>query len=254
MGMQTETGSPADAAGLPLIRPLVTVDVAIFMVQENRLHVLLVTRPAGANEPFPGMLALPGGFVDVAQDQDLESCAHRKLRQKTGIKAPYLEQVGSWGGRERDPRGWSATHVYFALIPPQPLAAGSAAPDSGWFPVDGKGVKHKLAFDHTRLLEAAIQRLRSKVEYTSLPAYLLPEEFTLSELQRMYEVVLERPLEKSAFRTRVFSAGLVEPVDKVRAGNNRPAQLYKLAHARKPVFFPRTFSPRKHEADAGSDG
>jgi len=249
--MKTETYHPVDAAGLPLHRPLVTVDVAIFMVQEDRLHVLLVHRPDGLREPFPGMLALPGGFVDVAQDQDLESCAHRKLHQKTGVKTPYLEQVGSWGSRERDPRGWSVTQVYFALIPPQPLAGAAHAGDADWFPVDSKRVKHNLAFDHAKLLGAAIQRLRNKVEYTSLPAFLLPEEFTLSELQRMYEVVLERPVEKSAFRTRVFAAGLVKPLDKMRGGNNRPAQLYRLAHARKPVFFPRTFSPRKHE-DADS--
>lgn len=247
MGMDAQSKSAA--AGLPTQRPLVTVDVVIFMVSEERLHVLLVNRPEGAGEPYPGMLALPGGFVDVARDQDLEACAHRKLQEKTGVKTPYLEQVGGWGGMERDPRGWSATHVYFALLPPQPLVAGANARDAGWYPVEGKRVRHKLAFDHARLLEAAIARLRSKVEYTSLPAFLLPEEFTLSELQRMYEVVLERPVEKSAFRTRVFSAGLVKPLDKMRGGNNRPAQLYKLAHARKLVFFPRTFSPRKNEAD-----
>ena len=95
------------------------------------------------------------------------------------------------------------------------------------------------------LLETAIQRLRNKVEYTSLPAYLLPEEFTLGDLQHMYEVVLERPIEKSAFRTRVFAADLVVPVDKVRGGPNRPAQLYRLTHPQEIVYFPRTFSPRK---------
>lgn len=100
-------------------------------------------------------------------------------------------------------------------------------------------------FDHTKLLKAAIQRLRNKVEYTSLPEYLLPEEFTLSDLQRMYEVVLERNIEKSAFRTRVFAANLVEPVDKVHAGPNRPAQLYRLVNPKEIVYFPRTFSPRK---------
>lgn len=92
-----------------------------------------------------------------------------------------------------------------------------------------------------------MQRLRNKVEYISLPAFLLPDEFTLSDLQQMYEVMLERPLEKSAFRTRVFAAGLVKPVNKVRVGNNRPAQLYRLVHSRTAVFFPRTFSPRKND-------
>lgn len=231
------------ASTLPQARPLTTVDVVIFTVLENSLHVLLVSRPDTANEPYPGMHALPGGFVNVDTDSDLESCAVRKLQQKTGVQTPYLEQVGSWGGRMRDPRGWSATHVYFSLIPPpEDLDA-----DAAWFPVEGGRVKVKLAFDHNLLLEAAVQRLRSKVEYTSLPAFLLPDEFTLSELQQMYEVILERPLEKSAFRTRVFAADLVKPANKIRVGNNRPAQLYQLVHARKTIFFPRTFSPRKNE-------
>lgn len=227
-------------------RPLTTVDVVIFTVLDEKLHVLLVARPDTSDEPFKKMWALPGGFIDIRQDIDLESCALRKLQQKTGVKSPYLEQVGSWGGLERDPRGWSATHVYFALIPtPQNLPHGDQNSDAAWFPVTGLGVNMKLAFDHTKLLEAAIQRLRNKVEYTSLPAHLLPEEFALSDLQRMYEVVLERHIEKSAFRTRVFAANLVKPVDKVRAGPNRPAQLYRLAHPKEIVYFPRTFSPRK---------
>lgn len=231
-------------------RPLTTVDVVIFTVLEGCLQVLLVTRPNEPDEPYPGMWALPGGLVDVEQDLDLESCALRKLQQKTAVKSPYLEQVGSWGGIKRDPRAWSATHVYFALIPaPANPPQGTVNADAAWFPVEAQRVAVKLAFDHAKLLEAAILRLRSKVEYTSLPAYLLPKEFTLSELQRMYEVVLERPLEKSAFRTRVFAADLVEAVDKVRAGPNRPARLYRLANAHEIVYFPRTFSPRKVSED-----
>ncbi len=227
-------------------RPITTVDVVIFTVLDECLHVLLVTRAAAADEPYPGMWALPGGFVDVHKDVDLESCALRKLQQKTGVKTPYLEQVGSWGGLKRDPRYWSATHVYFALIPsPSQALQGANNTDAAWFPIEDNQVSVRLAFDHTKLLDAAIQRLRNKVEYTSLPAYLLPEEFTLSDLQRMYEVVLERPLEKSAFRTRVVAANLVVKVDKVRGGPNRPAQLYRLAHPQEIVYFPRTFSPRK---------
>jgi ADP-ribose pyrophosphatase YjhB (NUDIX family) len=227
-------------------RPLTTVDVVIFTVLEEGLHVLLVSRPDTPDEPFKKMWALPGGFIDIQEDIDLESCALRKLRQKTGVQSPYLEQVGSWGGLERDPRGWSATHVYFAMIPaPQKPPHGAQNTEIAWFPITEHGVKMKLAFDHTKLLEAAIQRLRNKVEYTSLPAYLLQEEFTLSDLQHMYEIVLERHIEKSAFRTRVFAADLVEPVDKVRAGPNRPAQLYRLIHPKEIVYFPRTFSPRK---------
>jgi hypothetical protein len=107
------------------------------------------------------------------------------------------------------------------------------------------GVKTRLAFDHARILKAGITRLRNKVEYTSLPAYLLPREFTLSDLQRVYEIVLDRGLEKSAFRTRVLSTDLLEPMPRMREGPNRPAQLYRLNEPSRLVYFPRTFGPRR---------
>jgi 8-oxo-dGTP diphosphatase len=229
------------APQLSFPRPLTTVDVVIFAIREDALHVLLVQRGADDGEPFPRAFALPGGFVDVAQDKDLAACAVRKLRDKTGMVAPYLEQLGSWGSAVRDPRGWSATHAYFALMPAQP-ANTALASDAQWFPLDAGKVKPKLAFDHGEILDAAVQRLRSKVEYTSLPAYLMPPEFTLPDLQKVYEIVLDRPLEKSAFRTRMLSADLIEPVAKMRKGPNRPAQLYRLKKAKAPVFFARTFN------------
>jgi len=220
-------------------RPLTTVDVVILAIRDDALHVLLVQRPAGEGEPFPGAWALPGGFVDVDKDKDLAACAMRKLKEKTGIASPYLEQLGSWGSAARDPRGWSATHAYFALLP----AANNHAADAQWFSVIAGKVKPKLAFDHGEILGAAIQRLRSKVEYTSLPAYLMPSEFTLPDLQKVYEIVLDRPLEKSAFRTRMLAADLIEPVARMRKGPNRPAQLYRLKKAKAPVYFARSFNP-----------
>jgi ADP-ribose pyrophosphatase YjhB (NUDIX family) len=227
-------------------RPLVSVDVVIFTVRQQRLEVLLVRRKDEPGEPFPGSWALPGGFVDVARDQDIASCARRKLQEKTGVASPYLEQLGSWGGAQRDPRGWSTTHVYFALIPaPDGLAAGGNAADAAWMPVAGNGVRAALAFDHAELLAAALARLRSKVEYTSLPAQLLPREFTLSELQQVFEIVLGRQIEKSAFRTRVLAADFLEELPRRREGSNRPAQLYRQRHPREVVFFPRPFSPRR---------
>jgi len=223
------------------------VDVVIFTVLNDQLHVLLVKRAEGVKEPFPGQWALPGGFVDVEKDESLAACAQRKLKEKTGIEAPYLEQLGSWGDAKRDPRGWSATHVYFALLPfaSVHLQKGANTADIDWYAIDDAQVASALAFDHESILAAAIERLRSKAEYTSLPAYLLPEEFTLPELQHAYEVVLGRPVEKSAFRTRVMSAELVEETEGRRVGPNRPAQLYRLKSPGELIFFPRTFSPRK---------
>ncbi len=224
-------------------RPLTTVDVVIFAIRNEALHVLLVRRPKAEGEPFPDALALPGGFVDIGRDRDLEACAMRKLKEKTGVTSPYLEQLGSWGSAARDPRGWSATHAYFALIPEEAAGQAALAPDVQWFPLAAGKAAPKLAFDHGAILAAAVARLRNKVEYTSLPAYLMPSEFTLPDLQRVYEIVLGRSLEKSAFRTRILAADMIEPTEKMRRGPNRPAQLYRLKKGREPVYFVRTFNP-----------
>jgi len=240
--------APAD---LDFERPLVTVDVAIFSVEGGLLQVLLVQRPDAADEPFPGRWALPGGFVDVARDRTLHDCALRKLREKTGVAAPYLEQLGSWGSAMRDPRGWSATHAWFALVyrppglaPAAPPAIGAGTTAAQWMDVDDAARK-RLAFDHNQILAAAVERLRSKVEYTSLPAYLLPEPFTLPQLQQTYEVVLGRPLDKSAFRKRMLDASFLQEAGMVDGGSGRPAMGYRIAERDSAATFPRTFKARE---------
>ena len=227
-------------------QPLTTVDVVIFTVLDGQLQVLLVQRPAAADEPFPGRWALPGGFVDTSRDTHLLACARRKLKEKTGLSTPYLEQLGSWGSRDRDPRGWSSTHVYFALVPApglKPKKGGNAA-DVNWEPVDAVMDRRALAFDHGDILDAAVQRLRSKVEYTSLPAYLLTEPFTLPQLQRTYEIILGRPVDKSGFRTRTLAADFLDEVGPIEGDFNRAALAYRLRDRERVVTFPRTFSPR----------
>jgi 8-oxo-dGTP diphosphatase len=224
-------------------RPFTTVDLVIFSVRNSELTVLLVQRPSESGEPYPGRWALPGGFIDTARDQDLEACARRKLLEKTGVEAPYLEQLGSFGSRTRDPRGWSATHVYFALAPSDvvALSPGGNASDSCWFKVHGDAVNEDLAFDHGEILRAGLTRLRSKVEYTSLPAFMLPGEFTLTQLQRIYEVILGRQLEKKSFRTRMLAADIIVELPRKLSGANRPAQLYKLKRRRQAHVFSRPF-------------
>jgi 8-oxo-dGTP diphosphatase len=227
-------------------RPYTTVDVAIFTLLDDALKVLLVRRPLDEADPFPGLWALPGGFVDIDRDADLVSCAKRKLLEKTSVASPYLEQLGSWGGAHRDPRGWFATHAYFALMPAHGvvLTKGANAADVAWFAVDEVLRRPKLAFDHAEILSAAVERLRSKVEYTSLPAFLLAEPFTLPQLQRTYEVVLGRPVDKSGFRTRMMSADFLDEAGQVESASNRPPMGYRLKDRSQAVVFPRTFSPR----------
>lgn len=230
--------------GVDFERPLVTVDLAIFSVSDSALHVLLVRRPDEVTDPFPGRWALPGGFVDLAKDQSLLDCAIRKLREKTGVQSPYLEQLGSWGNAQRDPRGWSATHAYFALIQGQgeELKVGQLQGTAltQWFKVS-EAKQIPLAFDHAEILEAAIARLQSKVEYTSLPAFLLEEPFTLPQLQQSYETVLSRPLDKSAFRKRMLDAQFLEESGSFDGPLGRVAMGYRIKDRQQATTFPRPF-------------
>jgi 8-oxo-dGTP diphosphatase len=234
------------SVGMPLDRPFTTVDVVIFTVLGEELQVLLVQRPDAVGEPYPSCWALPGGYVDVTLDENLLSCAERKLMDKTSVSTPYLEQLGSWGSMDRDPRGWSATHVFFALIPGADveLTNGANAADVKWFKVDAAPRRPTLAFDHADILAAAVERLRSKVEYTSLPAFLLAEPFTLPQLQHIYEVVLGRAVDKSGFRTRALAADFLDEVGVVEGGSKRSAVGYRLRDRQNVTIFPRTFSPR----------
>lgn len=214
-------------------QPYTTVDVVIFTVADGALRVLLSRRPPDPNEPYPATPCLPGGYIDIAQDATLYDCALRKLREKTGFAAPYLEQLGSWGSAGRDPRGWTATHVYFALVPPPPDAAA--------WPQADAACAQPLAFDHNDILRTALARLRSKVEYTSLPAFLLAEPFTLPQLQRVYEIILGRALDKSAFRKRTLDAGLLVEDGMTSGGFGRNAMGYRLVQRDSAIHFPRPF-------------
>jgi len=184
-------------------------------------------------------------FIDIHKDRDLDAAALRKLREKTGVRAPYLEQLQGFGSKARDPRGWSTTFVYFALIASDQveLAHGGNADAVRWQPVGGAHQVPKLAFDHSQILEVALQRLYNKVEYTSLPAHLLPKEFTLSDLQQVYQIVLGRAVDKSAFRKRIKDGDFLEEiVGQFRLGANRPAQLYRIREGQGPVYFNRVMS------------
>jgi 8-oxo-dGTP diphosphatase len=168
----------------------------------------------------------------------------RRLFQKTGIKSSYLEQLGSWGSKSRDPRGWSTTHAYFALLAADAVTLSTRDGLIQWHPVDALSPRKRLAFDHAEILRTALERLRSKVEYTSLPAFLLAEPFTLPQLQKMYEIVLGRAIDKSGFRTRAMAAEFLREEGFLEVGSPRPAMGYRLKDRASVVYFPRTLSTR----------
>ena len=223
--------------------PLTSVDLVIFTLQSHTLKVLLVER---GDHPFKGRWALPGGFVDLKRDKDLDATATRKLREKTGVDISYLEQLQGFGSAVRDPRGWSATFAYFALIDAEGvvLSHGGGSRAAAWVAVHELENRIDLAFDHGDIVATALQRLRAKVEYSSLPVHLLAPEFTLTDLQQVYETILGRTVDKSAFRKRIKEGDFLEEITgKQRHGSNRPAQLYRLRSGHAVFYFNRTMSP-----------
>lgn len=218
--------------------PLATVDVTIFTVINGCLNVLLVRRQGF---PHKGEWSLPGGFIDLVGDNDLDATAMRKLKDKTGVDAPYLEQVGTVGGKTRDPRGWSLTVLYFALMSSEMmrLRAGSGASEVAWRPVKDGKVEESLAFDHAHLLKMAVERLRNKARYTMLPGYVLPEAFTLTELINIYRVLLEDDIDNPMMRRRLLRTNLLEETGGLRGGDTRPAKLYRFAREAAQHVFER---------------
>lgn len=224
-GKQTEQEFLRDYDPTAFDRPNTLVDTVIFTVLDGCLQVLTVKR---ANHPFKDQWSLVGGFVDISQDRDIEATAKRKLQEKTGVSAPYLEQYGSVGNAQRDPRGWSVTNVYFALIPNHKvhLQAGEGAVDIKWSAISDDKIKDKLAFDHAEILKGCIERLRSKLLYTSLPVHLMPKGFTLRQLQTVYEIILDQQLEHKSFRRRILAADILEETGEMHHERGRPAALY----------------------------
>lgn len=209
----------------PQIHPLVSADVAIFSVEQDALQVLLVKR---AREPEMGRWALPGAVLKPELDRDLQATAIRALRDKLSVDVGHLAQVETYSGKDRDPRGFSVAVLFYALLPRDQVNAivKSKVEAVEWVPV--KRLQRSLAFDHAVLLDRAIVALREAVEGHALPLHLLPEKFTLTELQRICEAVLDKSLDKGVFRRRLrTSTDLVEVEGEFLLGAQRPAQLYR---------------------------
>lgn len=209
-------------------------DIVIFTIESGQLKVLLINRE---NQPFKGHWALPGGFIH--DNESPEEAALRVLKNKAGVKNFYLEQLYTFAGSGRDPRGNVITVTYFALVPPEKIKIQSAkAQDPTLFSLKKLP---KLAFDHGKIIDYALKRLQAKLEYTNAIYSLLPQYFPFNDLQKAYETILGRKLDKRNFRKKFLQLGLIRATNKIQQGTRqRPAQLYKFI-SRKPSELKKFF-------------
>lgn len=203
-------------------RPAVTTDNVIFGFDEGELKILLIKR---AQEPFKDCWALPGGFMDM--DEDAETCALRELEEETGIKNAFVEQLYTFTKVDRDPRSRVVSIAYYALVKlsDYSICAGDDAFQAQWFPLSEVP---DLAFDHAHVLSVAIRRLKGKIKYQPVGFELLPEKFTIPELQRLYEAVLQLQLDRRNFRKKILSTGLLSDLsEQVTGVPHKRAKLYR---------------------------
>ena len=204
-------------------RPALTVDCAVFGVEEETLKVLLIQRDLA---PFRGRWALPGGFVEIKES--LDEAARRELKEETGVERVYVQQLSTFGDVDRDPRDRVVSVAYYALVKfgEHRLRAATDARKAAWFAV---GDVPSLAFDHDKILRAAVTRLRRKLCQRPVAFELLPSKFTLSQLQRVYETIFERELDKRNFRKKILSMNLLVELDEVEQKvAHRAARLYRV--------------------------
>ncbi len=218
-------------------RPRLTVDCVILGLDESsRLKALLIQR---GHDPFKGTWALPGGFVDM--EEPLVEAALRELKEETGVSDVFIEQLYTIGTPNRDPRGRVVTVVYFALInlAQHKIGADSDAQDVRWFPISALPA---LAFDHADIMDMAVQRLRGKVRYQPIGFELLPQYFTLTQLQKLYERILGKELNKRNFRTKILKMNILKEGAILRGVAHRPAQLYKFDEEKYQDYLKRGFN------------
>lgn len=218
-------------------RPALTVDCVVFGYDAEELKVLLIQRDL---DPFEGKWALPGGFVHI--DETLEDAARRELQEETGIADLYLEQLYTFGEVNRDPRERVVSVAYYALVDlfHHRLTAATDARNAAWFAVDDTP---PLAFDHEHILTMAHQRLRGKVRYQPIGFELLPEKFTLTQLQRLYETILGTALDKRNFRKKILGMDLLIELDEVEQDvAHRAARLYQFDEAKYRALTERGFN------------
>jgi len=203
-------------------RPALTVDCVVFGLDDQDLKVLLIQRKL---KPFRGQWAIPGGFVNVGES--IDDAARRELREETGLESVFLEQLLTVGDPDRDPREHVVTVAHYALVrlSDHRVNAATDAAQALWFALDDLP---KLAFDHDTILKTAHERLQNKLRYQPIGFELLPKRFTLRQLQDLYEVVLDRELDKRNFRKKILKMGVLAETDEVESDvAHRAARLYR---------------------------
>ncbi|MFD7323898.1 NUDIX domain-containing protein [Streptomyces sp. NPDC059875] len=233
---------------------LLTVDLVILTLRESRLHVLLVER---GEDPFRGMLALPGGFLSHDGEEILDA-AHRELSEETALTSGWvhLEQLAVYGRSGRDPRGRIVSVAHLAIAPglPDPVA-GTDATDAAWIPAEAVlSGEATLAFDHHRIAADGIERARTKIEFSALATAFCGESFTIAELQQVYEAVWGTTLDTRNFYRKVQAAkGFIVPVGTDRrTTGGRPARLYRAGPI--TVLFPPLIRPAPSATEENTRG
>tara|TARA_R110000796_G_scaffold68432_5_gene156736 strand:- start:3621 stop:4319 length:699 start_codon:yes stop_codon:yes gene_type:complete len=219
--------------------PLFTVDSVLFTVKEASLKVLMVKR---ANQPFIGYWGLPGGFVDIDIDETTDKTALRKLKEKTSVEPLYIEQLQAFSSKDRDPRGFSVTLVYFALIAEQDVSSHiDTVEDVQW--IDVNQLKSlSIAFDHQYIIEQAQLRLQQKALYSMVPVYCLPEYFTIGQLKTVIETIIGKSIQRKSLIRRIEASEMFATIDEKVKSGGRLAQLYKIKPDVDIVNFERNLS------------
>ncbi len=213
---------------------LISVDLVVFRLSANNRLQVLVSRLPSAAQP-----QLPAGRIEPKHDHSLEDTAIRQLSRLTSEPATYFEQVVTIGDNQRDSRGWSLTVVYYALL--RPSNDQSLTADALWLDISHGQTVPPLAYDHSQLVMEALERLKSKIQYSALPIYLLPEVFTLADIQNVFSVILAKAPPMRSIRNRFLNSDLLEDTGKKRHGSNRPATLYRVSEQSGNRLFDRSY-------------